>query len=303
VRESASAVDKVTEPESHLGMALADTAARLGAAPLPLQNLRERDLSREFAEALRRRRLGTVVERRRIAVADFPRVGDVDIVIYAEEGAPVAVSELKWSTGPRDKIFEAAWDAVKLALLAEQHGVGNAWLVTGASAAAWGQTECADLFGDVEVDVHELWDRPLSALGPNGGRTVGDDLEIGGRGIMFVRAPERLSVRQLHSIPVDTVSGRWLLRASAVRCEGEIRSFVRRRSSDDHASLRWHGGDFPTRISQAWLDQNVPVMGEDDFAGLLRRLRATRWTADEIATRVEPLRDTHRTGVSPGAPS
>ncbi len=51
--------------------------------------------------------------------------------------------------------------------------------------------------------MRELWDRPLYAPGPNGGLTGGDDLEVGGKGLMFVVAPERLALRHVASALIE----------------------------------------------------------------------------------------------------
>jgi hypothetical protein len=76
-----------------------------------------------------------------LTLAQLRGVGGFDVVGYAR-GEPVYLAELKWSKDTREKIFEATWDAVKLALAIHEHPVTRrCWLVTGASEAAWRDTE------------------------------------------------------------------------------------------------------------------------------------------------------------------
>lgn len=185
-----------------LARAVVEAAKQLSASPQQFRDLREKDLSATIAETLRALAPSEVVERRSVKLDHFPNVGGADVTLYDAAGNVWCLAELKWSVGSRDKIFEAAWDAVKLALAREQHQLASGWLVTGASEASWAATECADLFRDGEVDVRELWDRPLIPPGPNGGMTVGDDLEIGARGLMFEAAPTQLTVRSIVAQPM-----------------------------------------------------------------------------------------------------
>jgi hypothetical protein len=158
-------------------IALSRTARTLGDAAADLSELRESDLSAALASELTDVTNREVVEGRSYPLRGFQGVGPFDLAIGGNP--PPFLAELKWSTDlKRDKIFEAAWDAIKLALARLEHGVSEAWLITGASAEAWDQSECSDLFEVGEVDVLELWARPLCAPGPNGGLTVGQDLEL-----------------------------------------------------------------------------------------------------------------------------
>lgn len=215
---------------------------------------------------------------RGVPLAHFQGVGPFDLAAFDGEGRPGVLAEVKWSTAlPRDKIYEAAWDAVKLALAVEEHGVREAWLITAASAAAWERSECADLFTDGAVDVLELWTRKLEPRGPNGGETVGRDLEEGGRGNLFTHTPRTLRVGRVSSTEIQAVDGNWLLRAASVTPHGPLVRF----SPDP---------PFPAKINQQWLEQHVPDMAPQIYAALLGRLRAKRWTEAEIASRVAPLR-------------
>jgi hypothetical protein len=67
------------------------------------------------------------------------------------------------------------------------------------------------------------------------------------------------------------------IRAVRVRGAGELLTFA-------------EAPEFPERIDQTWLDAHVPGMDADQFDRLLARLRAKRWSKDEIETRVLPLR-------------
>lgn len=173
--------ERATALDRRLAAAVADTAQQIAAGEIPLSKFRERDhLSALFAQCCRRHFEEAVAERRTITLDHFPRVGGADIAGVSVNGTLCFLVELKWSYGTSDKIFEAAWDAVKLALAREQFGLEAAWLVTGAPIGSWAATECADLFTDGDVCVRDLWDRAIKPRGPNYGPTVGDDCEIGG---------------------------------------------------------------------------------------------------------------------------
>lgn len=66
--------------------------------------------------AIRRHTDWVVDAERGVSIREFQGVGPVDIVLRdAAEAAPWGLIECKWSTDARrDRIFEGAWDAVKL---------------------------------------------------------------------------------------------------------------------------------------------------------------------------------------------
>jgi hypothetical protein len=176
----------------------------------------------------------------------------------------------------RDKIYEAAWDAIKLALAAGESGAA-AWLVTGAPLASWEATETPDLFIDGDVNSTALWGRPLYPRGPNGGTTVGGDCEAGGYGNMFTHAPEWLRIRQVAGADVGG-SDMWIRAARIANSGGAMIRFA-------------NDPEFPAKLTQRWLEVHVPDMPDDQFQRLVVRLRMKRWTGTEIDTRIRPLRD------------
>ena len=92
---------------------------------------------------------------------------------------PPVLIELNWSHDEsRSKIFESVRDAIKLSILAAERG-SFAYLATGASLGAWKESESRDLFEEGDVEPSELWQRELDPPGPNGGKTVGEDLVRG----------------------------------------------------------------------------------------------------------------------------
>lgn len=238
--------------------------------------LKEKHLQEHLRQALAEKLTAAVERERHIAVPGFQGVGPVDVVVSAQSGGPPhGLIECKWSVDvERDKIFEGAWDAIKLALAAPNYHA-TAWLVTGAPSASWKSTETPDLFADGRVDTTELWTRALYAPGPNGGTTVGRDCEAGGYGNMFTQAPETLCVRRVAEVAVP--GSDVLIRAARVSGEGAMVRFA-----DDP--------EFPAAIRDAWLAAHVPNMPEDRFERLLARLWAKRWTTSEIDGRVRPLR-------------
>jgi hypothetical protein len=162
---------------------------------------------------------------------------------------------------------------VKLALATRRPGV-QGWLVTGARLSSWAKSETADLFATGTISSQELWARPLQPPGVNGGRTVGEDCELGGRGNMFTHAHAELVIS---AVGVTRVADLWEIRSARVHGSGNLVRFA-----DDP--------EFPSTINQRWLERNVADMQGQQFERLLVRLSAKRWTASEIAQRVMPLR-------------
>jgi hypothetical protein len=265
--------------EPDLVLSLEAAASGLGedlAAGLPLN---EGNLQRRFHAALTENTAGAVERERHVDVPGFQGVGPVDIVISDVSGKPSGLIECKWSVDlKRDKIYEGAWDAIKLALGAARHDA-IAWLVTGAPEDSWRRTETPDLFADGEVDSASVWARPLYARGPNGGMTVGEDCEAGGRGNMFTHAPETLLVKDIADVAVPGSDVR--IRAARISGDGSMIRF---------------GPDpeFPSSINQRWLGTHVPDMSPAQFDRLLARLLLKRWTKAEIDSRVRPLRKDDR---------
>ena len=212
-----------------------------------------------------------------VDVPGFQGVGPVDVVISNPDlGTRRGLVECKWSVDlRRDKIYEVAWDAIKLALALSQCDAGG-WLVVGAPDASWQATEASDLFQDGEVNSRELWGRALYARGSNGGTTIGADCEAGGYGNMFTYAPERLRVRGVADVGLPDCQ----VRIKASRIVASVGPMIR--FGDDP--------EFPARIGDSWLKEYVPSMSDEQFERLLARLRAKRWSDAELATRVLPLR-------------
>lgn len=232
-----------------------------------------------LVDALRRRTDWRIKTERSVPIPEFQGVGPVDIVLCnADNAAPWGLIECKWSSDiRRDTIIEGAWDAVKLALATRQNDEAG-WLITAAPTGSWRTTETVDLFAPGIVHTRQLWSRRLQTRGRNGGNTVGEECELGGRGNMFTHAPSRLMIQPVAK--THTPSGGWEVRASRVRAQGPLVRF----------------GDppeFPPRISQEWLEERVPDMDEETFEKLLTRLRLKRWTEAEISGRVLWLRKPH----------
>jgi hypothetical protein len=123
------------------------------------------------------------------------------------------------------------------------------------------------------VSVRELWDRAIKPRGPNYGSTVGDDCEIGGRGLMFTKSPETLRVRVIAQEQIVRGNEVWELRAADVRGVASASPFARRLDPDTFgqpAPPHIVGSDFPMPITQRWLEENVPDMPESEFKRLVQ---------------------------------
>ncbi len=267
---------------------LREAASRLRADARRFVDIREEDLRTALYSELRRRLPGHVRKEETVKLAAFQGCGPSDLLVDRVPGGAVTwLAETKWSYTSRNKIFEGAWDAVKLVLAQEEKGAGRCWLITGASEDSWRRTECADLFADGLVDVRDLWHRPLIPPGSNGGKTVGEDCEIGGRGNMFTRTPTQLRVQKVAVEQLHRRDEEWSIRVSAVSPHGDW--------IEDFAPPPL----FPARIGDAWLKSNVPTMSDKKYAALLVRLKQKRWTEEELQRRVYPLR--HDSEVTLGA--
>lgn len=211
-----------------------------------------------------------------IPISGFRGAGPVDIVLRDRAGSePVGLIEVKWSVATRrDKIYEAAWDAIKLVLAEAPRA--ERWLITGAPDLSWERTETLDLFEDGFVDTVELWSRELYKRGPNGGTTVGGDCEAGGYGNMFTYAPERIRIKHVATSAVPAAS-RSVRAARVVAGEGRTVPFA-------------SAPEFPQRITDPWLAEHVPVMAGDQYERLLDWLHLKRWTESELDARVRSLR-------------
>ena len=220
---------------------------------------------------------GAVVEpERRVHIPEFQGVGPVDVVTRAGAGGPITgMLECKWSRDEkRDKIYEAAWDAIKLSLASLHNPAAGGFLITAATETAWSHTETGDLFTTGEIQSRELWGRSLTSPGVNGGETVGNDCEAGGRGNVFTHAPERLIIT--HITDAEIPGTNWVIKAAQVRADGELVAFA-------------SAPEFPALVNQAWLERHVPTMPRDEFARLLGWLAHKRWTDQDLRERVHPL--------------
>lgn len=244
-------------------------------------------LSRELAH----RTNGIVEIEKTVQIPKFRGVGPVDIVVHAPgERGIVGLIECKWSVDPsRDKIYEGAWDAIKLALATLTLHTAHGFLVTAAAADAWERTDVSDLFATGTVSARALWDRALDPPGLERTTTVGASCEAGGRGNMFSHAPEQLEIKLLTEAPISGTD--WIIKASRV-------------AIPEGAALLKFGDapEFPARISQAWLQQHVPAMREDEYQRLLIWLGHKRWTDRELSTRVHPLRIAQPNEDTPNSP-
>lgn len=118
---------------------------------------------------------GRVERERKVAIPDWERVGNADVIVRHEPGSSAlsALIELKWA-GPGDDILhEGVYDLFKLALATQREERPRTYLLTGAAKAHWETSAFADLFSDDEHDPVELCQRPLHGKQP---KLAWDDL-------------------------------------------------------------------------------------------------------------------------------
>jgi hypothetical protein len=265
-------------------LSVSEACASLTHRGVPYADLREQDLRAELCKVLGVRMPGRVEPERKLVLKSFQGVGGFDILVRDEPGGhPRAVAELKWSYTKRSKVFEALWDAVKLAMAQDEYGIVRGWLIVGAPVEAWEVAECRELFDPGVCGFRRMWEQRLAPPGSNGGETVGEDLLAGGHGNTFTRTPEEFRVERIAEV---TLPGQpsWSVRAVAIHPGG---SWIER-FADAPA--------FPAKTSQAWLDGHVPSMSAEEFGLLVVWLRLKKWTDAELDTRVFPLRSSDLPG-------
>ena len=266
-----------------------EVARRMTALGLPGELLRERQhldpITKDVFETL------TAVRpvSRKLSTPDFPGLGAVDVV----HGAPPLLAELKWSYERPGKLFESAWDAVKLTLLGPAYGIAGLYLMTGASCEEWARSESADLFASGELDPREFWSRPLvPPRGPNRGATIAEDLLIGARGNRPVRMPDRILTRR---VTACAFANGYELRIVGLVPAGRLVEWhaPAGMTSPEHVSARPaldERGRFvlPARVTQAWIERTAPTLDPVLVGPFLRALRERGWSEGELAVRVRP---------------
>lgn len=281
-------MDPPADTDSLVADAFKAVAVRLTATGFAGNELREREQLDPFTKDEFERRVGVRPVSRTLQIADFPGVGSVDVVV----SRPKALIELKWSYLIPDKIFESVWDAIKLALIGRHHRHDALYLVTGASLTAWSASESADLFATGEVDPVEMWSRALiPPRSPNRGKTVGEDLVIGGRGNQPLRAPARIEVRRVTSA---RVARDYELRVVHVSAVGPLiewpKTEIGAAASQEPRSAIASDGSFqlPPRVTQRWIEITAPTVSPEAVGPFLHALRTRGWSEIELRERVLP---------------
>ena len=106
---------------------------------------------------------GRVEKERKVAIADWERVGNVDVIVRGKLRSSTfsALIELKWAAPGDDILYEAIYDLFKLALASQRVDRPQAYLLTGAAKSHWEGSVFADIFSDAEHDPEELTQRRL----------------------------------------------------------------------------------------------------------------------------------------------
>jgi hypothetical protein len=132
-----------------------------------------------------------------------------------------ALAELKWAND--NSIFEALWDAIKLADATQLPEVASVYLCCGAPEARWTKpVECAEIFdtGACEIvnlirEHNDLWGRYI--LADSTGRPTS--------------APEMLDVRRISDVVLHVEDIRWRLRTVRFQPSGRWVEFMGGRPS------------------------------------------------------------------------
>ncbi len=190
--------------------------------------LRERHLS-AAVHAVVGRQLGTSVVSTVVRLPEWPQLGQggADYMAKAPSGG-IHLGELKWCQRGQDKVYEAIWDLVKMALATRSPAIETAHLITGAPAEMWPHASCGDLFDGGTFTPEELCTRRF----PRGQRrTAWDYLLEGGYGRHPDAVPANITTTPTCD-PVSVAAGSdcWLLRAVAVTI------------ASDHPDVPFNGG-------------------------------------------------------------
>lgn len=199
-----------------------------------------------------------------------------------------------------EKVDETLWDLLKVAAASNLAGVEAGYLAVAASPGAWAEhQECTELFPPLltQTEVHDVidligrnrkaWRRLL-----NGGRArpISTPRSLVTRLIARTHLPEWAINRELRIVRVEIPdpdnrisfgSDGWPVDVDEV-----LKLPVRRGRS---AAADVDTGPYPRRFTWAWLEQNVPLMADDEFAPLEIELRSRSWNPHELK-RVRALR-------------
>lgn len=201
---------------SELVAAIALLLERRAAAADGVGWLAERkDLEPVSVAALQAVYPGRAEKSRKVSIPGWERVGQVDLVLRESPGAPTlsAVAELKWCGPGHDILFEAIWDAFKMALATQREDHPQSYLLTGAPLSMWAHSDFADLFEDGEHHPDVLCGRRLN----NKARSLAwDELLAGGYDHYPVEVPAVIRTVVCGRAKV----GKWELRAAEVSVSG-----------------------------------------------------------------------------------
>jgi hypothetical protein len=169
-------------------------------------HLVEKDLKLAMSEALEAQGANVRSEVRYTLPHWEPQPGAVDLTVPDSAGRYL-LAELKWAND--NKIYEALWDAVKLADATQLDEVGGVYLVSGASDAHWTKpVECAEMFDsgachlvDLIKQHQEWWDRYI--LGDSTGRPISSPATLNITSVSDVRFCVHETVWRLRTVRLD----------------------------------------------------------------------------------------------------
>lgn len=204
-----------------------------------------------------------VDKERKVAIPDWERVGNVDVIVRREPGSSAvsALIELKWAGPGDDILYEAIYDLFKLALAAQREDRPRTYLLTGAAKAHWEDSGFADLFSDGEHDAVELSQRRLQDKHQT---LAWDDLLRGARDSYPQVLPQGIKTEVAGRAGI----GDWELRAVEVRVSNQ--AFVPlgggwpwgERPAEAKHPLPTAAGEF--QVDPATLPENIELMRQID---------------------------------------
>jgi hypothetical protein len=193
--------------EEDLARTLERTAVHLQAqtGPIREQELEDALVASYRAEAIPRSSIARQVP---LSLKGFQGVGNCDVgVSLDDEGLPILL-ELKWGVG---KLYNCAWDAVKLALALCEKAASEAYLIAGAPLTDWESAQRgSELFSSQE------WG-------------TSDFIAFYAKEFAFWRSdvktrpeilPERFAVSKVSQADLKVAGAGWSLRSSRVSMQG-----------------------------------------------------------------------------------
>lgn len=90
-----------------------------------------------------------------VSLEEWPNVGPVDVALLEDGGVRWAFLELKWGRGT---LYNCIWDLAKMAVAVAGGASGSAYLIAGAPAEDWAESDGAELFASGTTRLVDLFE-------------------------------------------------------------------------------------------------------------------------------------------------